>query len=373
MPIVSACIVCGSDKWLPLPNPRRDRAMLSDFRVLDVPLDKQVCSVCELVRGRSIAGSASFESGYQLYDHAPGAPRESTRQRAYATWLASQLERPPRLVLDVGCGNGSLLLALRERWPDVELRGVDPSPESVARARDAGIDASCGSAASVAHEPADLVVCVNVIEHVEDPVMFMRSMAALIAPGGTLLLVCPDGGRPWLELLFVDHMWSFTGQHLGRLAAMADLELAGWSLAPASLGSFQLVRLRRAGSVGDVPINVARGLARAKHDYLESWSRLDGDLLDLSGAAPSLACFGIGEAAALLRAYAPEMWRRVKVCVADNPETRGFGGVPVIDYTGGGIDWPVLIGVRPDVQGAVSERLGAAGCSVIRWDHLIAA
>lgn len=375
MPIMSVCIVCSSSQWLPLPNPCPDRSMLSDLRVLEMPLEKQACLVCGLVRRSSIVQSELFESGYQLYDHAPGAPRESTRQHAYAAWLAAQSGRPPRSVLDLGCGNGSLLLALRQQWPDAALRGADPSQESVTRAREAGIDARCGSVGALRIEPADLVVSVNVVEHVADPVTFMHSMAALVMPGGSLLLVCPDGGRAWLELLFVDHLWSFAPSHLERLANAAGLDVVGWASAPPSLGSFQLLRLSRPGAGKPVTTNSKNAieLTQVKQHYLEAWKSLDQYLLSMSGDATSLACFGIGEAAALLRAYAPETWRRVKMCVVDHPEQRVFGDVPVIDYTGGRVEWPVLVGVRPDAQGTVARRLQAAGCSVIRWDHLIAA
>jgi SAM-dependent methyltransferase len=346
--------------------------MLSDLRVVDVPLDKHACVTCGLVTRRPVGISALFESGYKLYDHAPGAPRESARQSAYAKWLASQVDHPPQSVLDLGCGNGSLLLSLHQQWPDAELRGIDPSQESIARAREAGIDAHCGRVGHIQLEPADLVVSVNVVEHVEDPSAFVGSMTTLVSPGGSLLLACPDGGRAWLELLFVDHMWSFAGSHLARLASSAGLDVASWAQAPSALGSFQLLRLTRPGATRSVRApSVPEGLTAAKRDYLRAWGSLDRHLLKLSEGAAALACFGIGEAAGLLRAYAPDTWQRVHVCVADNPEQRVFGEVPVIDYTGGRLDWPVLIAVRPDSQHAVAQRLLAAGCSVIQWNDLV--
>jgi SAM-dependent methyltransferase len=349
--------------------------MLSDYRVLDVPLDKAACAGCGLVQRGPVAGSGVFESGYQLYDHAPGAPRENARQEAYADWLSTQVVGQPRSILDLGCGNGSLLLALRRRWPNAELRGVDPSPESVGHARAAGLDAQCGSVPLVSVAPADLVISVNVIEHVEDPLTFIRFIASLVSPGGTLLLACPDGGRASVELLFVDHRWSFAPAHLAYLTSQAGLEVSSWTKAPANLGSFQLIRLDPAHTAR--PASVSHGQAAdlilAKHDYLQVWSLLERDLLARSGCAPSLACFGTGEAAALLRAYAPAVWNRVKVCVVDDPEQDAFGDIPVIHYGSGALDWPVLLAVRPDAQAAVARRLLDAGCSVIRWDDRIAA
>lgn len=44
-------------------------------------------------------------------------------------------------VVDLGCGAGSILPALRSRWPDATLTAVDQSPEMLEKARGTGLDA----------------------------------------------------------------------------------------------------------------------------------------------------------------------------------------------------------------------------------------
>jgi hypothetical protein len=213
-----------------------------------------------------------------------------------------------------------------------------------------------------------------VIEHVEEPLAFLRSVAALLTPTGTALVACPDGGRPWLELLFADHLWSFTPAHVTKLAGDADLEVLEWSAAPAALGSFQLIRVRRTNGPHDgftIPGDAPLELTQAKQRYLRAWHLLEQELLARSRHAPSLVCFGMGETAALLRAYAPALWSRVKLCAADRPEGDVFGDIPVVYYTGTRFDWPVILGVRPDAQSRLARRLEDDGCSVVRWDDCI--
>lgn len=41
----------------------------------------------------------------------------------------------PKTIVDLGCGGGNVTKALRDRWPDAEITGIDNSPEMLAHAR----------------------------------------------------------------------------------------------------------------------------------------------------------------------------------------------------------------------------------------------
>ena len=346
--------------------------MISDLRVIDEPLDKWICRTCGLVSRREPPPHELYTSGYALYAHAPGAPRETARQRAYAAWIASQSGAPPRRVLDVGCGNGSLLTALMREWPATQMSGVDPSPESIAHARAAGIDARAGRRGDVAAS-VDMVISVNVIEHTPDPAAFIEDALAALVEDGELVLICPDAQHPWTELLIADHVWSFGPRHLIRLLENADLAVVSTSSAPAELGPLIMVRAaRRQRAKERMPSapSAADG-AGEKCRYLDAWRRMDATLRERAPEG-TLICFGIGEAAALLRAYTPDTWSRVDWCTADDPERPTFGDLPVETYPGMAPSH-ILLGVRPPAQASVAARLLGDGHSVIRWDDLVAA
>ncbi|MBX3562676.1 MAG: class I SAM-dependent methyltransferase [Sphingomonas sp.] len=68
-----------------------------------------------------------------LYD---SAIRLLTRERRWRAALVDQVDPGEGdRILDVGCGTGSLLLALARRSPDAELIGIDPDEEAIGRAR----------------------------------------------------------------------------------------------------------------------------------------------------------------------------------------------------------------------------------------------
>lgn len=253
------------------------------------------------------------------------------------------------------------------------MRGIDPSPESVAQARAAGIDARVAISGEHA-ERADLVISVNVIEHAPDPAAFLQETAALMSDDGELLLSCPDGRTPWMEVLITDHVWSFSPWHLGQLFPRAGLSVASVSAAPGQLGAFAMIRggrrQARSSAVGKTPHAVAER-PEMQH-YLEAWRRMDDTILRRVPEGP-LLCFGIGEAAGLLRAYAPATWSRVTQCVADGPEHQMFGNFPVSDYAEVRRPANLLLGIRPSGQAALAARVEAQGHRTIRWDDVVAA
>ena len=59
------------------------------------------------------------------------------RSRPFYELVSRVPATDPALVVDLGCGNGPLTLALAERWPDARIVGVDASPEMLGAAREA--------------------------------------------------------------------------------------------------------------------------------------------------------------------------------------------------------------------------------------------
>ena len=118
--------------------------------------------------------------------------------------------------------------------------------ESIAQGFGDGLRLWTGTASNLPGDvSADLVIAVNVIEHTIDPIAFLTALRAALQPDGLLVIVCPDGGRPGLDLLFVDHVFSFSREHLGTLLSRAGLQRLGASQAPRSLGAFQMAIGRR--------------------------------------------------------------------------------------------------------------------------------
>jgi 2-polyprenyl-6-hydroxyphenyl methylase/3-demethylubiquinone-9 3-methyltransferase len=100
-----------------------------------------------------------------------------------------------RGLLDIGCGGG--LLSEPMRRLGFAVTGVDASSRNIGTARahaaEAGleIDYRCATAEQLLDEgagPFDLVLNMEVIEHVADPRAYLRDCTRLVAPSGMMIL-----------------------------------------------------------------------------------------------------------------------------------------------------------------------------------------
>jgi hypothetical protein len=221
----------------------------------------------------------------------------------------------------------------------------------------------------------DVAVTVNVIEHTADPRRFLESVRQRLAPDGIAVVVCPDGSRPGVELLVADHLFSFAPPHMRALVTRAGFEAIACSSAPAELGEFQMVVARRGKtgrsedgwSAGDASLRLA--LTAERTAYLQRWRELDGRL-PARMHAPAV-CFGAGEAAGLLRAYAPDAWSRVIACTVDGAAGGSFGNLPIVPLDSVSTDTTLLLGVRPADQPRLLDRLRARFPRVVAWYDLV--
>jgi 2-polyprenyl-6-hydroxyphenyl methylase/3-demethylubiquinone-9 3-methyltransferase len=98
--------------------------------------------------------------------------------------------------LDLGCGAGLLSEPLARLG--AQVTGLDAAAESigVARAHAGGqglaIDYRIGGIEALHGETFDLIVSMEVVEHVADPAAFVAGIANVLAPAGLVLLSTPN-------------------------------------------------------------------------------------------------------------------------------------------------------------------------------------
>jgi SAM-dependent methyltransferase/O-antigen/teichoic acid export membrane protein len=118
---------------------------------------------------------ASKEAGYYvLYEHL----RDKSKLR----------------ILDVGCGYGYLTYALRQQGFEAFGLDVSEAALNIAQARFGNYfhHSDIKTFAAVQSQPYDLIVALELIEHLADPVPCLNTLLQLLSPGGILLLTTPN-------------------------------------------------------------------------------------------------------------------------------------------------------------------------------------
>ena len=102
-------------------------------------------------------------------------------------------------ILDIGCGTGGNIGALGQEFSCV---GIDSSAEAIefARQRYPGVRFICGSVATDCDgvwDQANLLLLMDVLEHVPDDFRLLSEILALARPGTVLLITVPAGMELW--------------------------------------------------------------------------------------------------------------------------------------------------------------------------------
>jgi SAM-dependent methyltransferase len=165
----------------------------------------------------------------------PGDPEPYEWRRRRALLLGEA--RPGERVLDLGCGAGRFLAALREAG--AEAVGVELAEAAAERARanvpgaDVRLLEPDGSL-PLGHGEIDLVWCSEVLEHIPDVSHALLEVRRVLKPGGRALITVPFHGRVQaaaVALTRFDAHFDPLGQHVRfftRASLAAALENAGF-------------------------------------------------------------------------------------------------------------------------------------------------
>jgi|GEM_PF-1685685 len=226
------CLVCGSSTVLPIDQRTSCGHMIRNVQC-------QSCGFIFISPCASAEAYAKFyASGFSTeYNQQTAVPSQALVQQAQPkterllTFIAPHL-RPNMRVLEIGCGFGNVLAALRDRF-QAETVGIEPDPQGAPVAKEVfGLDVQTRTfedfLASWDGKSFDAIIMHHVLEHFLDPNVVGTALTRLLAPGGFVYIGVPNGAWPaYPRSIFFrfPHTLTFTPYSLAYLLWRHDLKV----------------------------------------------------------------------------------------------------------------------------------------------------
>lgn len=282
-----ACPVCGEERFSTL------REIDSTLRTVPDGLDRAThrrvridrCDVCGLLSSLDLANAPSAES--LSFDASASKVRVAgARSTSSTDELGLLRTRPPASLLDVGCGAGQFLLRATDAGFDAQ--GIDPDPRSVSFVTgQLGLRARRGSLDMLgANERFDVISMLGVLEHVPDPVTFLRDASVHLSEGGELLAGVPNptslnrrvsrlSRHDWDMFLEPGHLYHYDPRTLRMLGERAGLHMVRWRTATITIRGKVPFLPARVPAIERQIRSVTARFAPANRAYLSALRLLD--------------------------------------------------------------------------------------------------
>lgn len=167
-----------------------DMLLQSVIKIQDIKkLDKEYIKLIK--RGEAYITASKLQKKwrklFERYRHIPNIKYSSERGSEYLKMLGSSKTRG--LTLDIGCRDGSVSKIINNCFGNVIGIDID-----IPKEREKSIPLVKGDGCNLpfSNNSFDLIVCLNVIEHLRDPQLLIKECIRCLSEEGILYVVCPN-------------------------------------------------------------------------------------------------------------------------------------------------------------------------------------
>lgn len=194
------------------------------------------------------ASQDDWDAHWKHYaESAADNPAQRMRHEIIARLLCEDAGKGTMQLFDLGSGQGDLVQKLEPLLPNARFVGAELGESGVAISK-RKVPAATFLVADIFQPPASLneftnwathAVCSEVLEHVDDPVAFLKLARDYLAAGARLIVTVPGGPTSAFDR-HIGHR-----QHFDRRKIRSILEEAGYSVERTYLAGFPFFNLYR--------------------------------------------------------------------------------------------------------------------------------
>ena len=232
------CFICSSDNVEQVFK-KLTHSITSDSEMIQKEVSNVICINCGNVFNESGARNnvgIFYSDSYKLMSESPEAESKFYSQDVgitHSDWRLNILLNTLKLpengnVLDIGCGKGNFLLAFSQKFPKWSLNGVEASRNALSFAKKKLLNADLREGLftnGIFDKKFDLIVALDVFEHLEEPIEFLNTIIPNLKDDGYLFLDVPNFKLNPADLFVFDHLTHFTKETLYNLLSHNGLEV----------------------------------------------------------------------------------------------------------------------------------------------------
>lgn len=146
----------------------------------------------------------------------------------YVTFLADNLAGHERRILDIGCGPGLSSWLIAQRFPELQVLGVDLSEKFIDYAKhnhqrpNLTFQVMNATKLDLADASFDVIASNDVIEHIPDVESHLSQCDRVLAQNGLVLIMSPNILNPVMPLYFAMTGQRCRGRKLSTLSAVSE-------------------------------------------------------------------------------------------------------------------------------------------------------
>lgn len=327
-----------------------------DCRFAQVPVTEEWVSETEEIYRQYLIYAQADGVEQPVFDLASGQAVSRSERLMEELGATLQLSSQGRM-LDVGCGNGAFLRAFSRRYPDWRLNGTETT-ERYKKEVEAlqGVEAVyVGS-----HPPGgfQFVSMVHVLEHIPNPLRFLREVWNLLDDNGLLLVQIPNFRTNPFDLMIADHCSHFSLRDISRLVREVGLQIvaAGTWIAK----EISLVARKVAGRAENWPKDseTTQDSLQIRVDWLRALVR------QTEGLAVDFGVFGSSIGASWLFAQCEN---RVRFFIDEDISRIGkmHLGRPVLSPAAAPKGVPIVLPISPEVSKGILLRFANTDLRIV--------